>query len=96
MNQIDEVTNWTSPIVSYLKDGALPKDREEAGKLRVRATKFFLKGEVLYKIGFSQPYLRCLNPNESLYILRDVHEGASRNHSGARSLIYKIVHAGYY
>ena len=53
MNQIDKVANWTSPIVSYLKDGILLEDREEARKLSVRAAKFVLKGEVLYKIGFS-------------------------------------------
>ena len=29
-------------------------------------------------------------------MLREVHEGACRNHSGARSLIHKVVRAGYY
>ena len=52
--------------------------------------------EVLYKSGFSQPYLRCLAPNEASYVLKEVHEGACVNHSGARSLVYKVVHAGYY
>ena len=52
--------------------------------------------EVLYKIGFSQPYLRCLAPDEANYVLREVHEGACENHSGARSLIHKVVRAGYY
>ena len=80
----------------YLKDGLLAKDREEARKLRVKAAKFVLMDEVLYKRGFSQPYLRCLTPDKSYYILRNVHEGACGNHSGAKSLIYKIVHAGYY
>ena len=96
VNQIDEVANWTSPLVSYLKDGVLPEDREEARKLSVRAAKFVLKGEVLYKIGFPQPYLRCSNLDESFYILRDVYEGVSKNHSRAMSLVYKIVRAGYY
>ena len=68
VNQIDEVANWTSLIVSYLKDGVLLEDREEARKLSVRAAKFVLKGEVLYKIGFSQPYLRCSNLDESFYM----------------------------
>ena len=29
-------------------------------------------------------------------MLREVHEGACRNHSGARSLIHKVVCVGYY
>ena len=52
--------------------------------------------EVLYKRGFSQPYLRCLAPDEANYILREVHERACDNHSGARSLVHKVIRAGYY
>ena len=96
VHQIEGESNCTTPIVFYLKDGLLPEDKEEARKLRVRATRFVLMDEVLYKRGFSQPYLRCLNPDESLYVLRDIHEGTCGNHSGARSLVYKIVRAGYY
>ena len=62
----------------------------------VKVVKFVLMDEVLYKKSFSQPYLRCLTPDESHYILRDIHEGAYGNHSRARSLVYKIVHVGYY
>ena len=53
VNQIDGVANWTTPIVSYLKDGILPEDTEEVRKLKVRAAKFVLMDEVLYKRGFS-------------------------------------------
>ena len=80
----------------YLKDGLLAKDREEARKLRVRVAKFILMDRVLYKRGFSQPYLRCLTLDESHYILRDVHEGACGNYLGAKSLVHKIVRVGYY
>ena len=52
--------------------------------------------EVLYKRGFSQPYLRCLAPDETNYVLWEVHERAYGNHLGARSLIHKVVRAGYY
>ena len=72
IHQIDEVANRTIPIMSYLKDGLLPEDKEVARKLRMRATRFFLMGNVLYKRGFSQPYLRCLTPDEFQYVLRDV------------------------
>ena len=70
--------------MSYLKDGVLPDDTEEARKLRIRTAKFVLMDEVLYKRDFSQPYLRCLTLDESLYIMRDVHEKAYGNHLGAQ------------
>ena len=85
-----------TPIILYLKDGRLPKDKDEARRSRIKAAKYVLIDEVLYKRGFSQPYLRCLAPDESNYMLREVHEGACGNHSGARALVHKVVRAGYY
>ena len=46
MHHIDGEASWTTLIVSYLKDGFLPQDKEEARKLRVRAAKFVLMDEV--------------------------------------------------
>ena len=55
VNQIDRVANWTSPIMSYLKHGVLPEDKEEARKFRARAVRFVLMDEVLYKGVFLNP-----------------------------------------
>ena len=96
IQQIEEKGNWMTPIIVYLKDGRLPEDKDEARKLRIKAAKYVLIDEVLYKQGFSQPYLRCLAPDESNYVLREVYEGAYGNHSGARALVHKVVHASYY
>ena len=96
VQQIEGEENWITPIISYLKDGKLLERKDEAKKLRVRSARYLLMDEVLYKRGFSQPYLRCLAPDEASYILREIHEGACGNHSGARSLVHKVVRAGYY
>ena len=96
VQQVEGTENWITPIISYLKEGKLPEGKDEAIKLRVRAARYLLINEVLYKRGFSQPYLRCLALDEANYVLREVHEGACGNHSGARSLIHKVVRAGYY
>ena len=96
LHQIEGEENWMTPIVSYLKDGKLPEGKNEAKKLRVRSAKYILMNEVLYKRGFSQPYLRCLAPDEANYVLREVHEGVCGNHFGARSLVHKVVRVGYY
>ena len=85
-----------TPIISYLKNGSLLKGKDETRKLRVRLARYVLLNEVMYKRGFSQPYLRCLSPEEANYVLREVHEKAYGNHSRARSLIHKVVRAGYY
>ena len=76
VQQINEKANQTTPVVSYLKEGLLPKNKEEAQKLKIGATKFVLMDKVLYKMSFSQPCLRCLTPDESYYVMRHIHEGA--------------------
>ena len=85
-----------TPIVSYLKDGRLLEVKDEARKLKVKSARYILMDEVLYKKGFSQPLLRCLVPDEANYMLREVHEGAYGNHSGARSLVHKVIRSEFY
>ena len=57
VQQIEDRENWMTPIVSYLKDGKLPEGKDKARKLRVRATRYVLMDEVLYKRVFLNPIL---------------------------------------
>ncbi|XP_075633667.1 uncharacterized protein LOC142606157 [Castanea sativa] len=77
---------WMAPITAYLKDCKFPDNKEVARKLKVKATRFVLIKDVLYKRGFSRPYLRCLDHNEADYVMREVYEGVCDNHSGSRGL----------
>ena len=79
-----------------MKNGVLPDEKEAVRKLKVQAARFVLIKDVLYKRGFSRPYLRCLGNKEVDYVMKEVHEGICRNHSGSRSLVHKLVRAGYY
>ena len=72
---IGSVDDWTTPLVSYLKNGILPDRKEAARMLKVQAVRFILIKDVLYKRGFFCPYLRCLCLEEADYIMREVHEG---------------------
>ena len=79
-----------------MKNGTLPDSKEATRKLKVQATRFILIKDVLYKRGFSRPFLRCSSPEEANYIMREVHEGIYKNHSRSRSLVHKLIRAGYY
>ena len=74
----------------------LPGDKEAARKLKVQVARFILIKDVLYNRGFSQPYLRCLIPEKTDNVMREVHEGVCKNHSGSQSLVHKLIRAGYY
>ena len=74
----------------------MPNKKQAARKLKVQVARFVLIKDVLYKRGFSRPYLRCLGNEEADYVIRKVHEGICGNHSGLRSLVHKLVRARYY
>ena len=96
MQEIAVEENLTTPLVAYLQSGTLPNEKDAARKLKVQASRFVLIRDVLYKRGFSRPYLRCLSHDEVDYVMREVHEGICGNHSGARSLVHKLIRIGYY
>ncbi|XP_050259863.1 uncharacterized protein LOC126704924 [Quercus robur] len=85
IQEVDSECNWTTPLISYLKTNVLSDEKGAARKLKVQASRFVLMKDVLYKRGFSQPYLRCLGHDKANYIMREIHEGICGNHSGVRS-----------
>ena len=91
MQEIAVEENWTTPLIAYLQSGTMPDGKDATRKLKVQASRFVLIRDVLYKKGFSRPYLRCLSHNEADYVIREVHEGICGNHSGARSLVHKLI-----
>ena len=96
MQEIMAKESWTTPLIAYLRLGTLPGEKDAARKPKVQASRFVLIRDVLYKRGFSRPYLRCLSHDEVDYVMREVHEGICRNHSRAQSLVHKLIRAGYY
>ena len=85
-----------TPIISFLQDGHLPQDVEEARKIRKRATRFTILNDTLYKRGFFIPYLKCVDEEEAKYILEEIHEGVYGDHAGPRSFVSKVIRIGYF
>ena len=84
------------PIITYIKDGILLLDPSEARKIRVRLSRFTTLIDEWYKRGFSQPYLKCLDSEDVVYVLSELHEGVCGNHSSPHSLVGKMIQAGYF
>ncbi|RDY10102.1 Tf2-8, partial [Mucuna pruriens] len=83
-------------MVEYFKGGKLPNDPVEASKIRKEAPRYTLIDGRLYRRGFSFPLLKCIDPEEVEYVIKEVHEGVCGTHIGGRALAGKIARAGYY
>ncbi|XP_030941748.1 uncharacterized protein LOC115966716 [Quercus lobata] len=93
---IQSTGTWMTPIISFLQDGHLPQNTDEARKVKKRTARFTILNDVLYKRGFSMPYLKCVDEDEAKYILEEVHGGICGDHAGSRSLVHKVIRAGYF
>ena len=70
---IQNNSGWMNLILPFLRDGRLPPNSEEARKIKKRAARFTVLNDELYKRGYSQPYLRCIEGEEAKYVLEEVH-----------------------
>ena len=52
--------------------------------------------DILYKKGFSMPYLKCVDEEEAKYILEEIHKRVCGDHTSPRSLVSKVVKIGYF
>nr|KYP54649.1 Retrovirus-related Pol polyprotein from transposon 297 family [Cajanus cajan] len=91
-----EELGWMTDIWNYLKDGALPTDKDEARKVRMRSAKFTIIDGELFKRGISIPLLKCLTISQAAYVVKEIHHGVCGMHSGARSMAARVLRAGYY
>ena len=96
-HQIRVGPSWMDPIVLFLKEDVLPKDKYEADKIWRKASQFWLsEDQKLYKISFFGPYLLCAHLEAVELLLEELHEGICGNHTGGRSLSYGALTQGYW
>ncbi|XP_016164334.1 uncharacterized protein LOC107606834 [Arachis ipaensis] len=75
--------SWMDPIIDFLEKARLPSDDKLAKTIKREATKYAIIQGQLFKKGISQPLLKCLHPDQTDYVLREVHEGVLRSpHQG--------------
>ncbi|XP_072052119.1 uncharacterized protein [Arachis hypogaea] len=88
--------SWLDPITNFQEHGKLPSDEKDAAKLRREAAKYAVIQGQLFRKGLNQPLLKCLRPDQTDYVLREVHEGCCGHHIGGKALARKLIRAGYY
>ncbi|GJR44632.1 reverse transcriptase domain-containing protein [Tanacetum coccineum] len=92
----EDEDSWMVPIREFLNEEILPKDPQKARKLRIKAPLYRMIEERLYRRSYMSPWLRCVGPMQAKRIIKEVHEGSCRMHSGPRSVVSKITRLGYY
>ncbi|GJY79345.1 reverse transcriptase domain-containing protein [Tanacetum coccineum] len=92
----EEGHTWMTPLLEYLIDGTLPAEAKKALAIKIKSRQYAVISSVLYRKLFLEPWLRCVGPLQSEYVVREIHEGSCSMHSGPRSVVAKAISLEYY
>jgi hypothetical protein len=64
--------------------------------LEQRARGYVVVNGELYKLGVTEPWLRCITSEKGLELLKEIHSGFCGAHIGSRALADKAIKQGFY
>ncbi|KAG7548086.1 Ribonuclease H domain [Arabidopsis suecica] len=88
--------DWRTPIREYILNGTLPTDKWEARSLKAKSARFCISNNILYRRSISGPDMICIFGQQVRTVIKEIHEGVCGNHSGGRSLAFKVKRYGYF
>ncbi|XP_022007735.1 uncharacterized protein LOC110907003 [Helianthus annuus] len=89
-------TSWMTPIILYLQSGVPPENKAEARKVQYKSEHYQMVDRILYRKSYLGPLLRCVDPEDANYLIREVHESICGIHAGPRMVVAKVMNVGYY
>jgi hypothetical protein len=93
---IREIPSWAEPFSNYLITGDLPQDEVEARRLQRRAQAYTIINSELYKRSVSGIFQKCIEPEEGIELLREIHQGECGHHASSRAFVAKAFRHGFY
>lgn len=96
LEEEEEGGSWMKPIVEYITQWTLPTDPQEARKVRVNASLYTIKNEVLYRRSYLNLWQRCVGPRQARNIIQEIHRGSCGLHAGPRTVVTQIRTLGYF
>jgi hypothetical protein len=93
---IREIPSWAEPFSNYLITGDLPQDEAEARRIQRRAGAYTIINSELYKRSVSGIFQKCIEPEEGIELLREIHQGECGHHASFRALVAKAFRHGFY
>ncbi|XP_074270823.1 uncharacterized protein LOC141594727 [Silene latifolia] len=94
-NQIDD-WDWRTPYLDWMRHNKLLDDKKEIRGFKMKASRFILIDDILFRKSLAGPYLRCLDKQEAQTVLHAIQNGECGNHARGRSLSKKALRQGYF
>ena len=88
--------DWREPIRDYILKGILPAEKWAARKLKATCARFCIANDILYRRVISASDAFCIFGEQTRTVMKEVHDDTCGNHTGGRSLAFKVKKYGYY
>ncbi|XP_021309158.1 uncharacterized protein LOC110432697 [Sorghum bicolor] len=92
----DDSPDWRYPLLQRLVDGTLPPEQAEARRVARRAKTFTLLDGEMYKRSPSGVLMCCIQRQEGIKLLQDIHSEACGHHAAPRTLVGNAFRQGFY
>ncbi|GJR45667.1 reverse transcriptase domain-containing protein [Tanacetum coccineum] len=86
----EEGDTWMTPNYKYFTE------KEKARAIRRKSRWYAVISGVQYKKSYLGPWLRCVEPLQANYVLREIHEGSCSMYVRTRYVVEKSIRTGYY
>ncbi|XP_059075135.1 uncharacterized protein LOC131875125 [Cryptomeria japonica] len=95
---VNHQDSWFTDVAYYLTYGDYPGylSLREKQNLKLKATKYVIFDDILYKKGLDDTFLRCVDKPHQEALLKTFHNEACGGHFSSMVIAYKILRNYYY
>jgi ribonuclease HI len=90
-----EIPSWAEPFSNYLITRDLPQDEVESRRLQHHAGAYTIINSELYKRSVSRIFQKCIEPEEGIELLGEIHQGECGHHASSIALVAKAFRHGF-
>jgi hypothetical protein len=92
-----KIADWCVPFIKYLTDGTRYSDRNENERLICRNRQYLVvEGKLWRKNVKAEVLMKCIEQEDGIKLLEEIHSGTYGNHAASRTLVGKAFRAGFY
>jgi hypothetical protein len=92
-----KIADWRVPFIKYLTDGTGYSDRNENERLICRNKQYLVvEGKLWRKNVKGTVLVKCIEQEDGIKLLEEIHSGTCGNHAASRTLVGKAFHVGFY
>jgi ribonuclease HI len=92
-----KMADWRVTFIKYLTDGTEYSDRNENERLIRRSKQYLVvEGKLWRKNAKVEVLMKCIEQEDGIKLLEEIHSGTCGNHVASRTLVGKAFCAGFY